>query len=370
MIQGLYVHIPFCRSICTYCDFPKTVASASARADYVRAIATELSASRSDLADVETVYIGGGTPSMLAPDDLEAVLLAVEAAVDVGRLKEYTIEANPGDVDRDFVRLIRAHGIDRVSLGVQSGHSRLLALMGRTHTKADVERAVATFHEQRFYNLNLDFIHSLPTETVAELEEDLDFACRLQPTHLSFYTLILEPKTILWYEKKEGRLVLPDEETEARMFETVLRVLPERGYRRYEVSNFAIGGFESRHNLLYWNAREYLGVGMAAHSQASGRRFHNAPTYAKYLAAVRSTGFGGRIEDPCDLLQEACVMGLRKASGIDRGDIWRRFQTDVVRRYPRLLQNETEGLVAIDDRSVRLTDRGLIVMNYVERSFV
>jgi oxygen-independent coproporphyrinogen-3 oxidase len=369
MAQGLYVHIPFCESICTYCDFPKTVVGREVQSDYVTQLVAELQACAPTLADVETVYIGGGTPSHLAADDLIRVFNAIADVVDLGRVREFTVEANPGDIDDAFVRLLRDHAVDRISLGVQSGQERLLRLMGRDHSRTDVVRAVDILHERRFFNVNLDFIYSLPGETEEELAADIDFACSLQPTHLSFYSLILEPRTILWHERKKGRVALPDEETEAAMFETVTATLPRRGYGRYEVSNFSLPGFESKHNLLYWNVREYLGVGMGAHSQVEGRRFHNHPTLHSYTQSVRKTGFGGRIEDPCDLVQEACILGLRKASGIDLADVWCRFHADVLRRYPRLYKNAEEGLLTIDDRSVRLTDRGLILMNYVEKSF-
>lgn len=369
MAKGLYLHIPFCRSICTYCDFPKAVASASLQEEYVQALKSELSASSDQLTDVESIYIGGGTPSALDPALLTDLLDFIRVNIDLDRVKEYTIEANPGDVDRDFVKRIKRGGVDRISLGIQSGNDRLLATMGRTHTAEMAIAAVNTLHDLHFFNINLDFIYAVPGETMADLVADIEFACSLQPTHLSFYTLILEPKTILYHLQKTGNLELIEEELEATMFEAVMRILPERGYARYEISNYAIEGFASKHNLGYWDVREYLGVGMAAHSQLGTTRFHNQPTLSRYLAAVKKTGFGGRIEDACDLVQETCLMGLRKTEGIDLTSIWLRFQTDVLRRYPRLVQNRDEGLIVIDNDRLRLTDKGVLLMNYVERSF-
>ncbi|HAQ55854.1 MAG TPA: hypothetical protein DCR44_00360 [Acholeplasmatales bacterium] len=369
MAQALYVHIPFCDAICTYCDFPKMVAPAAFKTAYIDALKTEIVASRAELADVETIYIGGGTPSSLPHDLLSDLLDFLAAQVDVGRLREWTIEANPNDVTYDFARLIKAKGVTRLSIGVQSGRPELLKMMGRTHTKEDVERAVKAVHDAHFYNVNLDFIYAVPTETMADLEADLAFALALKPLHLSFYTLILEPRTMLFHDWREGRVTLLDEELEATMFETVNRVLPQAGYRRYEVSNFAITGFESKHNLHYWNAHDYLGVGMGAHSLFGSTRFHNHPSLSKYLASVKKTGTGGRLVDPCDPFREACVMGLRKVSGIDRADLWVRFHQDPLLRFPRLYDNERDGLLLIDDASIRLTDKGLILLNYVERSF-
>jgi len=367
--KGLYVHIPFCDRICAYCDFPKTVAPAPVREQYLEALKTELDAVRAEVSDVDTVYVGGGTPSSLGVEALSDLCDFLASVVNVPHLKEFTVEANPNDVDGEFARMLKAKGVTRLSLGVQSGEPRLLGLMGRTHGREDVERAMRALHDIHFYNVNLDFIYALPTQTVEELGRDLDFATRLQPTHLSFYTLILEPRTILYHEWKEGRLEPLDEETEAAMAELVNRTLPARGYLRYEVSNFAIAGFESKHNLLYWDVHDYLGVGMGAHSLSHGVRFHNETTLSRYLAAVKKSGVGGRIPDPCDPVREACVMGLRKASGIDVTDLWLRFKVDVLLRFPRLRQNEAEGLVAIDGRSIRLTEKGFMLMNYVERSF-
>ena len=369
MAKALYVHIPFCEAICTYCDFPKMVAPAAFKTAYVDALKAEIAATRDDLAEVDTVYLGGGTPSSLSHDLLSDLLDFIASQLNVTRLREMTIEANPNDVTYEFVRLIKAKGVTRLSIGVQSGQPHLLKLLGRTHAKEDVERAMKAVHDAHFYNVNLDFIYALPTETIADLEADLAWAVALKPLHLSFYSLILEPKTILFHDWKEGRLPLLDEELEATMFETVNRVLPPAGYHRYEVSNFAIVGFESKHNLHYWDAHDYLGVGMGAHSLLGNTRFHNHPTLSKYLAAVKKTGFGGRLADPCDPFREACVMGLRKVSGIDLADLWVRFGIDPLIRYPRLRDNERDGLVTIDHASIRLTEKGLILLNYVERSF-
>lgn len=369
MAQALYVHIPFCEAICTYCDFPKMVAPASFKTAYIDALKTEIAASRAELGDVDTIYLGGGTPSSLSHDLLSDLLDFIAAQVDVEHLREWTIEANPNDVTYEFARLIKAKGVTRISIGVQSGQPEMLRLLGRTHTKEDVVRAMKAAHDAHFYNINLDFIYAVPTETMADLEADLAFAIVLKPLHLSFYTLILEPRTILFHEWQAGRLSLLDEELEATMFETVNRVLPPAGYRRYEVSNFAIVGFESKHNLHYWDAHDYLGVGMGAHAFLASTRYHNHPTLAKYLSSVKKTGFGGRLPDPCDPFREACVMGLRKVSGIDRADLWVRYHADPLLRFPRLCENERDGLLVIDDASIRLTDKGLILLNYVERSF-
>jgi len=292
MAKGLYLHLPFCRSICTYCDFPKLAGASDKIEGYIRSLSREMEAYPEEFVDLETVYLGGGTPSAIGLPALSALFSALEKRVDFSRIREFTIEANPQDVTPDFVRLIRDHHVNRVSLGVQTSHSRLLRILGRSEERQCVEDAVRILRAGGIANLNLDFIYAIPSQTLAELRADLNYAASLRPEHLSFYSLILEEKTQLMHDVRHGLIQMADEDLEADMFEMVMDTLPAKGYAHYEISNFARPGFPSAHNMIYWNVREYLGLGMGAHSQTGIRRFHNFATLSAYQDAVDRTGKG------------------------------------------------------------------------------
>jgi oxygen-independent coproporphyrinogen-3 oxidase len=369
MAKGLYLHLPFCRTICTYCDFPKLAGAIDQIDGYVDCLIREMDAYPEDFFGLETVYFGGGTPSFLGLPLLSRLFSALEERVDFTRIREFTIEANPQDITFDFVRLIRAHHVNRVSLGVQTSHPRLLQILGRTEERQCVEDAVRTLRAGGIANLNLDFIFGIPTETMAELNEDVEYAVSLKPEHLSFYSLILEERTRLMHDVKKGLIRMIEEETEAEMYEWVMDRLPAAGFTQYEISNFARPGCQSAHNMIYWNVQEYLGLGMGAHSQVGTRRFHNFSTLAPYREAVARTGKGMEAEDSCDLSQETGLMTLRLREGIDLQGFRIRFGTDIFTPYPRLWKNIAEGLLEVESGRLRLTRRGILLMNYVERSF-
>lgn len=369
MAKGIYIHVPFCQSVCTYCDFPKLAGGEERIPDYVRALIREMDAYPDEWKDVETLYLGGGTPSRLPLPELDRLFQALSAKTDLSRLSEFCLEANPQDLTPEFARFLAGWGVNRVSLGVQTSHPHLLALLGRTHGRGDVLRAISALRNAGIGNVNLDFIYAIPGETFAELEADIAYATSLGAAHLSFYSLILEEKTLLWHEIRDGKLSLCSEDLEADMAEAVMDLLPARGYEQYEVSNFARPGFQSRHNVLYWNVQPYLGLGMGAHSQIGTIRFHNHPMLSRYLSAVETTGTGRAAFDPCDLAQETGLMGLRLREGLSRSAFRERFGEDILLKYPRLAKNLTEGLLELAGDRLRATRRGLLLLNYVERSF-
>jgi oxygen-independent coproporphyrinogen-3 oxidase len=370
MAKGLYLHLPFCKTICTYCDFPKLAGATNQIEAYVQALVNELEDYRDELTDVETVYLGGGTPSAIPTVFLTILFEKLASVLDLRRLTEFTIEANPSDVTAEFAKLLITYHVTRVSLGVQTFHPHLLAVLGRKEDADVVRYAIHTLKESGLVNLNLDFIYAIPGETIDELKTDLEFAVSLQPTHLSIYSLILEEKTKLMYEIKQGRMQPIDEDLEADMFELVRNQLPKAGYSHYEISNFALLGYESKHNLVYWNLDSYLGLGMGAHSQIGTIRFHNKSTLSGYLSAVHSTGRGWEAQDPCDLPAEFGIMGLRKLQGISLAEFVARFGSNLLTTFPRLQKNIEEGLCICEGDRFRLSPRGVLLLNYVERSFL
>jgi oxygen-independent coproporphyrinogen III oxidase len=370
MVTSLYIHIPFCESICTYCDFSKLVGSPALMNNYVDALVIELESYENQLSHLKTIHLGGGTPSALPLELLETVFSKLKSLIDFDSILEFGIEANPNNVTDEFIDLIMRYGVNRISLGVESSHPHHLLKMNRSHSSEQATLAVRKLQNHGLTNINLDFIYAWPLQTLDELKADLDYATALKPKHLSFYSLILEPKTKLYHDYEKQDLVLADEETDAVMYEYLMTELPKRGFRQYEISNFAFEGFASKHNLAYWNMEEYLGVGMGAHSQVGQGRFHNHASVKKYLEAVMEQHNGVESPDNCDLFQESFIMGLRKTEGIALDELKIRFNKDPFIEYPMILKNIREGLLEIDSNHLKLTTRGLLLMNYVERSFL
>lgn len=370
MIKSLYIHIPFCKQICTYCDFAKLVGNSSLMTEYTNALINELKYYRPQLSNIETIHIGGGTPSALPLSLLESILSSLMNIIPFQSLKEFGIEANPNDVSDAFVKLIKQYHVNRISLGVESSNPLHLKSMNRSHTIDQVYEAVERLHQHNFHNINLDFIYAWPNQTMEELKRDLRIALSLKPTHLSFYALILEPKTKLYHDYMKHEVSLVDEDTDASMYEYLMDELPKHGYIQYEISNFAIKGYESKHNLAYWNLDEYLGIGMGAHSQVESKRFHNATQVKKYIQNVLIHQSGVESTDPCDLIQETFIMGLRKIEGVNLHEVMARFQVNPLILYPRILKNIEEKLLVIENDYLKLTQKGKLLLNYVERSFI
>jgi oxygen-independent coproporphyrinogen-3 oxidase len=280
------------------------------------------------------------------------------------------LEANPIDITDELAEFLFQHHVHRISLGVQTGHESFLQLLGRTEGPDQVKNALNILRAHGIENINLDFIYAIPQETLTDLKADIEYALSLKPKHLSFYSLILEERTKLFYEVQRGRIKPLLIDQEADQFEFVMDELPKHGFRQYEISNFALPGFESLHNQIYWETEPYLGLGMGAHSQIGLKRFHNHATLQKYLDAVRQTGTGIERVDPCDLEQEFGILGLRKTAGISLKTFHDRFGNELLTRFPRLRKNLAEGLLKREEDVLRLTRHGILVMNYVEESFM
>jgi oxygen-independent coproporphyrinogen III oxidase len=370
LIHSLYLHIPFCKAICTYCDFPKLVAAGNLQPRYTAALIGEFLYYRNRYDNLQTLYIGGGTPSSLPFPELEKLLDTIASVIDVASLKEYTIEANPNDVTDYFAFIIAKYGVNRVSLGVQTSDETKLKNLGRTHQNADVYAAMKNLRHHGITNINCDFIYALPGQTMAALAKDVDFAIALQPTHLSFYSLILEPKTKLFYDVTHQKTILLDEELEAEMTEWLMQTLPERGFHRYETSNYAVEGKTSLHNLAYWRTLPYLGIGMGAHSQIDGRRFHNHKTIRAYLDSVAIHQNGIVSEDAIDLPLETVFLGLRTVEGIALEAYRERFGVSLFQKYPLIEHHLHDGLLEIIDGHLKTTARGALLLGVVERDLV
>lgn len=370
---ALYLHIPFCVARCGYCDFNTYRHQPDLARGYVAALRAEIAAwgERPEIAGrlAATVFLGGGTPSLLDPAELAEILGAARAAFGLAPGAEVTLEANPGTVDAAKFWGFRAAGANRLSLGVQAFQERLLRMAGRDHAVADIRRAVADARAAGFANVSLDLIFALPDQTLDEWVASLDEAVALAPEHVSAYGLTYEEGTPFYRDRQAGRLRPVDEETEAAMYDLAIARLATAGYEQYEISNFARPGFRSVHNQIYWHCGDYLGLGAGAHSCLGGRRFFNRRLPQDYIEAVRRQGTaeaGGEDLTPRQRLGEAMVLGLRLREGVNLDDLAARFAPwGLAPDAGTLDRLEGVGLLERRGPCLRLTDRGLRLANEV-----
>ncbi len=335
---------------------------------YVDHLLLELSHYKERLNDLDTIYIGGGTPSCLSIDLLERIFKAINSTIDMNRISEFTIETNPNDIDDDKAQLFHKYKINRVSLGVQTFNDNLLHSIGRTHLPTDVAKAVTLLRNHKITNINFDMMYRLPEQTVIDVASDLKQALSLNPEHISYYAMILEEKTIFYHDYQMGKLKFISEDDEINMSELIHDTLEKMHYLRYEISNYARPGKQSRHNLLYWNLEEYLGIGMGSASQIDETRFVNKKTMKEYLQQVDSTGNGiGAFED-FNPRQEMIMLGLRKTEGIAKQKFFEKFSESVFAAYPELKKHVASGLLIDGNTNIYLSKRGLDLANYVMTS--
>jgi oxygen-independent coproporphyrinogen-3 oxidase len=373
---GLYVHVPFCEAKCTYCHFaidPRR--PDDARQDrYLSALLAEMEAAPAAPAD--TLYFGGGTPSLLAVARLARIVDLARRRFALPDSAEVTVEANPADLDADGYRALRGAGATRLSLGVQSFDDGVLAAMGRLHSSADSVRAVERARAAGFRNLSVDLILGWPGETTARWERNLESVAALAPEHLSLYVLEVEGRTLLAHRARSGGLTLPEDDLVADLFRRTVEALSALGLERYEISNFACPGFESRHNAKYWADAPFLGFGMSAHSYRAGRRWWNIDTYGGYCRAVEERGpaaavAGQRILSPRERAQEALFTGLRRREGVDLDAFRAAHGVDVLSEYAAGLRDPFAArLIERHGPFLRLTEEGVLLSSEVFRVLV
>lgn len=345
---SLYIHIPFCRSKCAYCDFYSYPSGEAERAAYVEALCGRLHECRGMACgrETDTVYFGGGTPTVLRAEQLCAVLRAA-GEYNISEGAEISTEANPGTVDAQSLKVLRRGGFNRVSFGMQSAAERELAAVGRIHRQPDTARAVADARAAGFRNINLDIMLGLPEQTPESLDTTLDAALSLAPEHISAYCLRLEDGTPL----AKSKPILPSDDAVADMYLAVCQRLAEAGYEHYEISNFALKGFACRHNLRYWTRGEYLGFGPAAHSFYGGRRFFFPSSTAEFIEWAKPQDEGA-----VDADEERTMLSLRLASGLP----------SVTESQNRTLEKYAAyGLAERLQKGWRLTEKGWLVSNTI-----
>ena len=378
MHAGIYIHIPFCRSRCSYCDFATGMYEAELAQRYVSSVTKEIG-TWSEVESpftVDTIYFGGGTPSLLTPLQIERILKAVHDRFEVIAGTEVTIEMNPASVSssdelsnqklRDFRRL----GINRASFGAQTFDDRELKQLGRTHSSADIPSTFQQLRESGFENINFDLIAGLPGQTLAGWKRNLDQALKLRPDHLSLYLLDIHEGTPLADQIRSGMRPQPDDDLAGEMYQLMLDEVGAAGYEHYEISNFCLPGFASRHNTKYWNGAAYYGFGCSAHSfDGEWRRWANERDVAKYVDSVESKW--SPIVERTDLNEEdarseSIFLGLRLMRGLDLDEYRTRFGSDLRDRYTADLNRLVDaGLIEINEGLMRLTRRGALLSNEV-----
>ncbi|HEU4597272.1 MAG TPA: radical SAM family heme chaperone HemW [Pyrinomonadaceae bacterium] len=375
---GIYIHIPFCRARCSYCDFATGTFEGALADAYVRALVEEIDAfdvARED-ALADTIYFGGGTPSLLTPAQIKRVLGAVRRRFRVTTDAEVTMEMNPGTVTPEALRGFRAAGVNRASFGAQTFDERELKRLGRTHTAEDTRRTLALLREAGFDNLSFDLIAGLPEQTLEGWSRNLDEALALRPQHLSLYLLEVHEGTPLAAQIREGRYRAPDADLAAEMYTLLVERTRLAGYEQYEISNFCLPGRESRHNMKYWTGEPYFGFGCSAHSFDGRRaRWSNERDARRYVELIETSGHAvvERTElDERDASAEALFLGLRLLGrGVNLAEHRARFRLDVRAEYASDLSRFGEaGLIEFDGDVLRLTPAGALLSNEVFAAFV
>lgn len=362
---GLYLHIPFCLRKCNYCDFCSFADTTEReREDYVTSLCREIGARADALGHptADSVFFGGGTPSLLTAGQMERILAAIAGGFPLTRDCEITAEVNPATADRARLSAYRAAGVNRLSVGMQSGSDRELELLGRVHRHADFLRTVEALLSAGFRNWNADVMLGIPGQSRGSLAETLDGLLSLAPTHISAYMLQIEEGTPFYRERDS--LALPDDETTAALYLDTCRRLREAGYAHYEISNFALPGRECRHNLRYWLGGVYYGFGIAAHSYDGTRRYYNGCDLATYSAGNCVQQPEDRPQDAEERRREYIMLRLRLAHGIDTAEYRRRFGEDFAGRYEPFLRDwMSHGLMEQAGARIFLTERGMLVSN-------
>lgn len=366
-----YVHIPFCTQICYYCDFSKVFIKNQPVDSYLEHLLEEFRSY--DIEKLSTLYIGGGTPTALSAPQLEVLLNGLTKNLDLSVLEELTIEANPGDLDADKIAVLKNSAVNRVSLGVQTFDDKMLKKIGRSHLEKDIYENIDRLKLAGFDNISIDLIYALPGQTMEQVKENVAKAIGLDIPHMSLYSLILENHTVFMNRMRRGKLPLPKEELEAEMFEYIIAELEQAGFEHYEISNFSKPGFESRHNLMYWDNAEYYGIGAGASGYVNGVRYKNHGPIRHYLSAVEE-GNACITEDHLsqkEQMEEEMFLGLRKKSGVSMARFEKKFGQSFAGLYGEIVRDLVQqGLMQIEGDHVRMTKRGLFLGDTVAERFI
>ena len=380
-ILGIYVHIPFCKDKCYYCDFVSFKNMEEKQEKYIECLVKEIENKQwgkiNKNYEITTVYIGGGTPSYINSSYIEKILETIKNNAKINLSKtEITIEVNPGTVDEEKLKEYKKAGINRISIGLQSTNNNLLKQIGRIHTYEQFLNTYKLAQKVGFENINVDLMLGLPNQSISDLKHSVEKVMELNPNHISVYSLILEEGTKLYNLVENGKLKLPEETLERQMYWYVKNRLELAKYKHYEISNFAKEGFQSKHNINCWNQEEYLGFGLAAHSYFENKRFSNIENIEDYINNIKSNNFEKNIElheiqNIEEKKKEYMLLGLRKIDGVSISKFKEKFIDNPIYIFRNELSKLVEdNLIEIDEDIIKLTQKGLDFANIVWEEFV
>ena len=366
-MKGLYVHIPFCIKKCKYCDFNSFSACQKDKAVYLDSLFSEMEKYRGKL--VDTVFIGGGTPTSLSDEDLERLLENIQKIFKLSETCEFTIEANPKTLTKEKLKVLKKCGVNRISIGVQSFNDNELLKLGRVHTGAEAEETI-NLAKKYFDNISIDLMCAIPDQTKESFLENLEKAFSLNTKHISCYSLILEEGTPLFEEAEKGNLNLPDEDSEREIYEIAQKEMEKYGYIQYEISNFAKPGFESKHNLKYWECKEYIGVGLSAHSYIDGVRFSNTDDFSSYIKG-EFLKEEKEVLSKEDQMSEFMFLGLRMTDGVSKTEFKTRFSEDLEEIFQKpLIKFKKLGMIEEKSDRICLSKKAVSVSNQIMCEFI
>lgn len=375
-MSSVYIHIPFCEHICYYCDFNKVFLEGQPVDRYVDLLIREMEmvTGKQELEPIDTVFVGGGTPTTLNEKQLARLCTAIHRLLPLRENAEFSFEANPGDLSLEKIQVLKDHGVNRISMGVQSFNNELLKKIGRIHTTKDVYQSVDNLRKIGLDNVSIDLIFSLPTQTFADFKDTLTQALDLDLPHYSAYSLIIEPKTIFYNLMQKGQLILPKQEIEANMYDTLMNEMEKHGRRQYEISNFAKPGFESRHNIVYWSNEHYYGFGAGAHGYLGEHRYSNFGPIKKYMEPLENGElpvFQSRVLPLQEKMEEEMFLGLRKVDGVSKAHFLQKFGQNLNDVFPHAIEKTlAEGLLYENEERIALTRDGRFLGNNVFQEFI
>lgn len=368
---ALYIHIPFCKQKCLYCDFPSFAGKEEHMLDYAAALAKEIDSIKNK--KIKTIFIGGGTPTYLSLEGWEIIRKSIDRLETCEDL-EFTVEANPGTFTREKLKFLKEMGVNRLSIGLQAFQDSLLKELGRIHTAKDFKQSFDIAREIGFDNINVDLMFGLPNQTLKQWMETLESVVQINPEHLSCYSLIVEEGTDFYKRFEKGMLNLPDEELERTMYAEAIGYLEKKGYLQYEISNFTKNHKPCRHNLVYWEMEEYIGCGAASHSYSDGFRYSNEEDVEKYINKINQQGsatIGKTKNSYKDDMEEFMFMGLRKNVGINKSEFSKRFNKDIHSVYDQVINKYVStGFMEESENNIFLTYKGIELSNVIMSEFL
>lgn len=374
---GIYIHIPFCKQKCFYCDFCSFANKNEMQEKYVETVINEIkNITHKEKYTVTTIYLGGGTPSILNPEYIKNIIQEIKSSFKILDDAEITIEINPGTVNEEKLKRYKEYGINRLSIGLQSANDKILKNIGRIHDYKQFEETFFFARKCGFKNINVDLMIGLPTQAIEDVKQTLEKIIQKNPEHISVYSLIIEERTTIEKLINENKLQLPDEETERIMYWTVVNELKENGYNQYEISNFSKKTYESKHNTNCWKQKQYIGLGTSAHSYLNKKRYSNTNNIEEYIKNIQESNISKNItihEEQTEesTMNEYMLLGLRMIQGININEFKQKFKIDPTIKYKEILEKlQKENLIQITKTSIKLTKQGIDFGNIVWEEFI